>query len=283
VELDQAVVGSPRVIGPTGPACAFGWALAAVSVAAAAPTFLVDGILTGPPAMNGSARGTALVVLLLAVPVLLAAMPRARRGSARASVVWLAAVAYLLYNAVLFVFATPFNELFLLYVAMLSLSLWSAVALVRSIDVGGLGARVSPRMPVRTLAVYTWLVVGLNTLGWLRDAVPAVLDERPTAFLADTGLTTNPLYVQDLAFWLPLAAAGAWWLWQRRPWGSLVTGTVLTFWVLEAVGVAVDQAFGHAADPSSSVASAATVWGFAALAVIGLVPAYLFHTHLDRS
>lgn len=34
------------------------------------PTFLVDGILNGTPVMNGSARGTALVMLALALPVL---------------------------------------------------------------------------------------------------------------------------------------------------------------------------------------------------------------------
>jgi hypothetical protein len=36
---------------------------------------------------------------------------------------WLGSPAYLDYNAVLLLFATPFNHLFLLYVAMLPLSI----------------------------------------------------------------------------------------------------------------------------------------------------------------
>jgi hypothetical protein len=45
-------------------------ALAAVAAVAAGATFFVPGVLRGPAVMNGSARGTALVVLCLAVPLL---------------------------------------------------------------------------------------------------------------------------------------------------------------------------------------------------------------------
>jgi hypothetical protein len=60
--------------------------------------------------MNGSARGTGLVVLVLSVPVLLGAMAWAARGSVRAQVVWLGAIGHLLYNAVMFLFGGPRRE-----------------------------------------------------------------------------------------------------------------------------------------------------------------------------
>jgi hypothetical protein len=46
-------------------------------------------------------------------------------------------------------------------------------------------------------------------------------------------------------------------------------GSVLTMSVIESVGIAVDHAFGHAADPTSSVASTALAPVFAMLAAIG--------------
>src|SRR5450756_1609948 len=55
--------------------------LAVVAAIAAAGTALVPGVLRGAAVMNGSARGTALVVLLIAVPALAIAM-------------WYAAVSY---------------------------------------------------------------------------------------------------------------------------------------------------------------------------------------------
>jgi hypothetical protein len=270
------------VLASRGTAYRLAGALAAVAAVAAALTFFVPGVLTGPAVMNGSARGTALVVLAVAVPVLVASMALAARGSARALVCWLGAAAYLLYNAVMFVFGTPFNELFLLYVAMLSLAVWSLVAVLRRVDLGGLRARFDPALPVRAIAWYVWVIVGLNTLVWLRTIVPALTAAEPSSFLDGTGLTTNPVYVQDLAFWLPLAAVAAGWLYRRHAWGYPVVGAVLVLWVIEGVGVAVDQWFGHAADPASSVASGVMVWVFAALAAVGLVPLAFYLRSLDR-
>lgn len=255
-------------------------ALATVATAAPAAMLVVPGILGGTPAMNGSARGTALVVLVLAVPTLLLSMLWAWRGSARAVLVWLGAVGYLLYNAVMFLFATPFNRLFLLYVAMLALALWSAGSVLSRLD-----ARVFPnpsasRLWPRVIAIYSWVVVAFNALAWLRGIVPGLLGRETPAFLAGTGLLTSPVYVQDLAVWLPLMAIGAAWLWTRRPWGYVVVGALLTLWVLESASVAVDQWFGHTADPASPAASVAVVPLFAALAVVGLVALYVHLRHL---
>jgi hypothetical protein len=98
--------------------------------------------------MNGSARGTALVVLVAGVPVLAGSMLLAAKGSVAAVLTWLGAVAFLGYNALMFLFATPANRLFPLYLAMLALVAWSAGALLRQADVNALGALFSPRTPV---------------------------------------------------------------------------------------------------------------------------------------
>ncbi|HZM84421.1 MAG TPA: hypothetical protein VFC19_52545 [Candidatus Limnocylindrales bacterium] len=254
-------------------------ALAGVSAVAALLTYFVPGILTGPAAMNGSARGTALVVFGVAVPLLVWSMRAASRGSVRAVVAWLGAVAYLLYNAVMFVFATPFNRLFLLYVAMLSLAIWAVVTMLRRLDIGVVR---SGTMPGRGIAIYLWVVVTLNAVAWLSAIVPALFARTPAGLLAGSGLTTNPVYAQDLAFWLPLAAVAGVWLWHRRPWGYLIGGAVLTMWVLESISIAVDQWYGHAADPASPVVSAGMVWVFAALAAIGCVPIYFYYRRLAK-
>lgn len=156
-------------------------ALALVTAAATAATFFIPGVLRGPAVMNGSARGTALVILLVGVPALLIAMWSAANGSIRALVVWLGVIAYLSYNAVMFLFATPFNQLFLLYVAMFSLCFWSATSILHQVDVDALRARFSPRLPVRGLAAYALAIVGLNALVWLRNVVPSVLSSTPAS------------------------------------------------------------------------------------------------------
>jgi len=251
-------------------------ALLLITDIASGLTFFGDGILTGPAVMNGSARGTALVLLCVVTPVMAVAMALAVRGSVRSIVVWLGALAAVIYNAQMYLYATPFNQLFLLYVAMLALAVWSTIALLAYGTVALIAERTSPAMPVRAIAGYVWLIAALNTLLWLRTIIPAILSDTPGSILDGTGLTTNPVFVQDLALWLPLAAIGAVWLWGRRPWGYTVIGGLLAFWVLESITVGVDQWFGSQADPASTIVSASMTPAFGALALIGLVPLWLF-------
>src|SRR6478752_493102 len=93
-------------------------------------TFFAEGILSGTAAMNGSARGTAVVFLVVTIPVMAVSMGLAAGGSTRALVGWLGALGVTAYNAQMFLYATPFNQLFLLDVAMLALAIWSIISLL---------------------------------------------------------------------------------------------------------------------------------------------------------
>ena len=261
-----------RVIGSGRTAYWLSAALAVTAAAGSLLTFTVPAVLRGTAVMNGSARGTALVVLLAGVPALVCSMLLAARGSAAAVITWLGSAGFLLYNSLMFTFATPANRLFPLYLAMLALSAWSAGAVIWQADAAAFGALFSARTPVRGIAVYMWTVVALNAAAWLARIIPAVARGGVPAYLRGTGLPVNVVYVQDLALWLPLLAVAAAWLWRRRHWGYLLAGAGLVMWVLESTSIAVDQWYGHAAAPGSPVASGALVPAFALLAAIGLIP-----------
>jgi hypothetical protein len=247
-------------------------AVAALVVVAAVPTFFVEGVLNGTSVMNGSVRGTALIMFVLALPVLAVGLVTSTRGSVWGWAALIGALGYLTYNATLLVYATPFNELFLAYVALLGLSLWSLVSAL--LDPRPLLAPDS-KLPARGIAAFILTVVALNALAWLRLVVPD-LGKDPPGFLDGTGLTTNPIYVQDLAVWLPALTIVAVLLWQRRPSGVFLAGAGLVFWEIEAIGVAVDQWFGHRADPGSDVATLAGALLFVVLATATLVPLILW-------
>ncbi|MFZ0015061.1 MAG: hypothetical protein WAL25_13200 [Acidimicrobiia bacterium] len=250
-------------------------AAAMFAAVAAALTYFSPGVLMGPPAANGNARGTALVVFALAVPVLLSGIWMTGRGQWRGLFIWAGALFYLGYNGFLFLFLTPFNQLFLWYIAMFSTALFGSIALIGSVEYPRLLSGIR-QPPVRALAIYVWALVALNTLAWLRVVVPGLSGPTPGSFLEGTGVMTNPIYVQDLAFWLPGAAIAAWWLWKRRPIGVLLTGSWIAFGVLEGIGVAVDQWFGHVADPASPVASFAAIPIMLFLALLSAVALYFY-------
>lgn len=241
---------------------------------AAALTFFVPDILLGPAFTNGNARGTSLVMLVIATPLLGIATHRASATpSSRAALVLLGALAYFAYNDVLLLFATPFNRLFLAYTTAFALTIFTSIEALRTLDLGrvtdGIGS-----LPTRPIAVYAWLIVGFNTLGWLGGIVPAITGDQPAAFLKDLGVATNPIYVQDLSFWLPGAAIAAWLLWRGRPAGVVLIGAWLVYGLIESIGVATDQWFGMQADPATDATGAIAL--FVGLAIIGLVPLWAY-------
>ena len=247
--------------------------VAIANALAATLTLFLPDVLNGPAFTNGNARGTSLVMLAIATPLLVGAATVARRDAPRAALVALGALAYFAYNDVLLLFATPFNRLFLVYTTAFALTIFTSLEAVRTLDHRMVADRLLP-LPVRGLAAYVWLIVGFNTLGWLGGIIPAITGPQPAAFLADIGVATNPIYVQDLSFWLPGAAIAGWLLWHRRPAGIVLVGVWLVWGLVESIGVATDQWFGMQADPT--VDATAPVVLFVVLAIVGLVPLFFY-------
>lgn len=255
-------------------------ALAIVSGATAAASFVLWGTFhRDVPAGVGNLRGTALTVFAIAVPLLAASMVLAAQGSVRAWFVWLGCLGYLAYNAVMFCFAAHFNAFFLPFTAMLALSFWALVASIRAIDAAALHA-ASARVPARTVAGYlTASLVAFAAL-WLSAVVPATLDNSMPQAIVDAGLTTNPVWVLDFAFTFPLMAAGSLWLWQRRPWGTVLGGLLVVMLTIETASIGIDQVFGHLHDPSASLGAVGPMVVFTALGVLFSV---LFLRGVDRA
>jgi hypothetical protein len=242
--------------------------LVTVALASAAATLLVPDLLSGVAAMNGSAKGTALVVSLGGAPLVAASYRRAASGSLPALTLAAGGTAYLVYNAVLLLFATPLNRAFLLYVALLGLGIWALAGMLIELW------RRGDRLPAasRWAAGFLLVVVALNGIAWASRLVPALLSDDPRSVLDGTGLDTSAVYVQDLAFWLPAIAWVGVGMWRAHGPRTALGAAVLCFWVLESAGVAADQWWGHRADPSSSVVSGAAVPIFVVMAVLSLWP-----------
>lgn len=227
-------------------------------LAALAATVSAVGALWWPSTLRGAAvtdgnlRGTALVVLVVAVPLLLAACRRAQQGSAMAVGVWLAALLYLAYQGVMFCFGTPMNRFFPAYVALLGLAGWAAAALLRRAPVPAPGWRSLPR----DIPLVLGATAALNALAWLARALPVTWTGTPPASVTESGLQTSPVLVQDLALWLPLALVVAVLAWRGRPWAVWLAPVLILFYAVEALGVAADQWWGYRADSSHPAVAA---------------------------
>lgn len=253
--------------------------LAAMALVASAVGVFYPAVFRDTAVTAGNARGTDLVIMAVAIPALVIAMALAARGSLRAQVVWLGALGYILYNAIFFAFAVAFNPLFLVYIAVLSLALWSLVALLMALDVAKLRAHFIEHLPICAIALYLIITTALFALTWLRDIIPALVSNTTPVSLHGTSMLTNPIQVVDFAAGFPLTVLAAVWLWQRKAWGYVLAGLFLVYGVIEAISVATDQFFGHLSDPTQSAMMTPV---FAIIAVIAAIPLVLYLRCLRR-
>jgi len=243
-------------------------ALAGAAGLAAGATLVSWRVLrSDAPMWGGNARGTALTVLALALPLLLGGMTAAARGSLRGRFLWLGSAGSLAYNAVMFCFALHFNAFFLLYTTMLGLAAAALTTLVPTFD----RRRLEAALPhVHPRAVALWLLASFASFAllWLRDLVPALLANTAPAAVRDGGLTQHPVWVLDFAFTFPLMLVGASELWRGRALGVLVGGALVILLTLETAGIVVDQLFGRLHDPSASLAAVPALVVFTAGGVL---------------
>lgn len=166
-------------------------------------------------------RGDDLVTLVIAVPLLVGALILARRGRPRAQLIWLAMVAYMVYNYAFYLFGATFNRFFLLYVALVSLSILALIFGLQAIDINGISQQFHVRTPVKWISgfmlVFAVVLGGLWIFQSLSYVVTGQLPQLPGY---------NLVFALDLSLLVPSLVLGAILLWKRSAWGY-VLGTIL--------------------------------------------------------
>src|ERR687891_2395287 len=174
-------------------------------------------------------RGGDLATLVLAVPLLSGALVLSARGSRRAQVVWVAMLGYAIYNYAFYVFGAEFNDVFLLHIAILSMSIFALALLAPRLDVAGIAARIRGGAAARWIGAFLVLVGlgqgGLWALLILRFALTGEL-------LADIPVDgQHPVFALDLVLLAPtLVVAGI--LLFRRTAAGLVMGAAVSLFGL---------------------------------------------------
>ena len=193
--------------------------LIAVLVLVASIMGLTDPDVYGQETVNWATQAKGQDVgNLLAVVVLLVSAAGYRRGSARAGLVWLGALLYLVYAFVVYAVAVHLNDLFLVYVAVLGLSAWAVI-----FHVGALRREpvTFPAGRTRRTAAAVIAAVGVLFGGlWLGELVPALLIGEVPASLVEAGLWVNPIHVVDLSMVLPAFVLTGVAAWRGRGWGA---------------------------------------------------------------
>jgi hypothetical protein len=212
--------------------------------AAAALGLLIPNLYRDAPFWAQQAQGTDVATLFGAVPILLVSLWVARTGSLIGRLGAIAGVLYLIYNYAIFAFAVEVNPLLAVYIAILSLAVWS---LSLTLFYGGTPRTPLPGLPRRATAGVLIVVAVVFALLWLSQITAATLTGQIPVDLERAELPTNPVWTLDLAFFLPLcilaavgllrraAAAGAFAL-PMLIWLSLTSAGIVAAFVFATLG-----------------------------------------------
>ena len=254
------------------------WLTAPVSLllaVAAGGELLVGGLFRGDaPYLIAQALGQDYVTLLVALPALVIGAILAGRGAERARLVWLGGLVYVVYTYTIYAFHVRFNPLFLVYTALLGLSIYALAGGLATTDFERIKARTTHQTPVRAVSVFLAVVAGLFYLTWLGEVVPALLAGEVPQSVTDNGTPTGGVHVLDMAWILPAAALTAVWLRRGRPIGYALAGALLSFFSLLALAImAMMVAMVLYGQPVA--AGMAAVFGVVAAASAGMLAGYL--------
>lgn len=240
--------------------------IATLAIAASLSGIFVDSIYA-TETENFAAQGVGQdIANLIAYPVLLLLGWAAIRGSVRAYLGWLGVLVYSVYSYAIYAFDVRFNGLFLVYVAVLGLSIYALIGGIATIDPVRVKAAFGSRAPVRSTWIALVAIAAMFYVQWLSEDLPAILGGKTPQSLLDAGLPTSPVHVLDMAVLLPALLVTGALLSKRRAWGYCLALVLLTGLVLIAVGIVTLMAVLEVRDVSGGS------WAIAALfAVIGLI------------
>jgi hypothetical protein len=255
--------------------------IAALGVVASLSGIFVDSVYARETE-NFAAQGVGQdIANLIAYPVLLLLAWAASRGSVRAYLGWAGVLVYSVYSYAIYAFDVRFNGLFLVYVAVLGLSIYALIGGLTAIDPVRAKAAFAQRAPVRSTWIVLVAVALIFYVQWLSEDLPAILEGKTPQSLIDAGLPTSPVHVLDMAVLLPAALVTGGLLSKRRAWGFCLAPVLLTGLVLLAVGIVTLMAVLEVRDVSGGSWAIAGV--FAVVGLILLAVASRFLRALDRA
>ena len=175
-----------------------------------------------------------LVTLVLGLPLLLVSFWLTLRGSLRGRLLLAGTLGFILYTYITMAFGAQYNALFLIYVALFSLSLFAFVLVMMTFDLDNLPTHFSDNLPRGWVAGLLFFAAAFLSLAWL-GRIAATFSSDAAPALENT--TSMFIQAMDLGLIVPVCLLSGILLLRREPWGYLLASVGLTKFM--TLGIAV--------------------------------------------
>jgi hypothetical protein len=197
--------------------------------------------------MAAQMRANDLIALVVGLPLLAISYRLTLRGSLRGRIVLAGTLGFILYTYMTMVFGAHYNGLFLVYVALFGLSLFSFVMVLLSFDLNALPSHFSDKLPRGWIASLLFFIAAFLSLAWLGRILPTIAGLPVSEWQAGgvAGIpaleNTTSMFIQamDLGVIVPTCVLSGVLLLRRHPWGYLLASVGLLKFLTLGIAVAL--------------------------------------------
>lgn len=168
-------------------------------------------------------QGNDLITLVLGLPLLAVGLVLSLKGSLRGRLLLTGTIGFFLYTYISMSMLTAYNMLFLVYVILMTASLYAFILAMMSFDLKTLPGWFSERLPRRLISICMLLPGLFLTVAWLGRVIPTLTLD--TVALENT--TTLVIQAMDLGLVAPLSILAAILMWKGSAWGYLLGSVFL--------------------------------------------------------
>jgi hypothetical protein len=167
------------------------------------------------------------VTLFIGIPLVVISLLLYRKGSLMGQVLMTGTLGYFLVTYLFFTMMAMYNQLFLLWVVLLSLSFYAFVISFRAIEPREFVSKISTGFPVKTTGYFLMVTAIVIGALWLSIVVPPLITGTiPTAVEHYTTLVVQAL---DLSILLPASFIAGFLLIKRNPGGYKLASIYIVF------------------------------------------------------
>jgi hypothetical protein len=228
--------------------------------------------------MGAQAMGQDLVTLLVAIPLLLFSMYLTRKKSLRGQMVWMGSIFYFLYTYASLSFLATYNQLFLVYVALFSLSLYTFLYGIMSLDASALKNSIKPGKTTTVAAVFTIVMAGMLAFMWLSMIIGSLISGSAPAILET--YTTLVVQALDLGVLVPAAIITGFLLLKGRAWGYVLMSILIV--KISLLGTAILSMIYFMAQNGVAIVLGQALF-FVLATIGGIIIAWGFYNKIDNT
>lgn len=168
------------------------------------------------------------ITLIIGIPLVIVSLFYTRKGSLKGRYLLAGTLGYFLVTYLFYLVMGMYNELFLVYTALLGTSFFAFMITLFSFDLNRLPQTFSESVPLKTAGGFLILNALLIALLWLEIVVPPLLDGSIIPIQTEH-YTTLIVQGLDLGLLLPLAVAAGILFIRKKPIGFLAAPVYLVF------------------------------------------------------